>query len=86
MEVTTNGRYLITNKSWGSRIFEIYIDEVSPSGDWIKISESDLDSKGKKKLSRWYKRSEIIFLEELNAISTAVNESNVIGEIEEQLQ
>ena len=86
MEVTTNGRNLITNKSWGSRIFEIYIDEVSPSGDWIKISETDLDSKGKKKFSRWYKRSEIIFHEELNAISDEADESNVIGDIEEQLQ
>lgn len=82
-----NSRYIITNKSWGSsRVFEVYIDEVSPSGEWIKISETDLDSKGKKKLSRWYKRSEIIFHEELSATLTPIDESNVVQEIEEQLQ
>lgn len=84
VDVEEKGRYLVSHQDWGSGIYEIFVEELSPSGDWIKIMESSVDSKGKKKASKWYKKADITFHERLRVMQT--QDGDIMREIEERLE
>jgi hypothetical protein len=74
MEVYANGRYLIYHKKWGDAVFEIYLEEIAPSGEWFKISEN------RKKPSRWHKKTDVVFIEKLLDVEREVED--VLQELE----